>query len=77
MKLWLQRVHRFLVDTVVAKALVPAALFVAYFAGVGLTSLAVRVLKPSLLRSPRRSADSGWVPAAGYEADMENCRRQS
>ena len=67
----LKALHRRLVAAVQA-VLLPAGLFLAYFVGLGLTWLVVRIFKPRLLRG-----GASWQEARDYEPDEADCLRQS
>ena len=71
----LRRAHRSL-TAALRRILLPACLFVAYFVGLGLTWIAVRIFKPRLLK-PADPGGSFWREAQGYEPDWEDCLRQS
>jgi len=72
----LKRAHRAL-TAALRRALLPPCIFAAYFIGLGLTWMLVRVLKPDLLRPADPRAPSFWRDAEGYEPDWEDCLRQS
>ncbi|MCX5795227.1 MAG: hypothetical protein NTY77_07030 [Elusimicrobia bacterium] len=72
----LKAFHRRLAAAVQA-VLLPAGLFTAYYLGLGLTWLLVRLLKPGLLRGPRPPAGTFWEEARDYEPDETDCLRQS
>ena len=72
----LRRAHRAMVAAV-RRALLPACLFAAYYLGLGLTWLAVRLFRPELLKPVDCRQPSFWRDAEGYEPDREDCLRQS
>lgn len=73
MKRLLQRIIR-----IVQKVLITVCLVVVYVIGLGVTRLFVFLFRR---RTPFRSRDDEtgtyWKKAAGYEADLERCVRQS
>ncbi|MDD5629596.1 MAG: hypothetical protein PHU21_11065 [Elusimicrobia bacterium] len=65
------------VAAAVQAVLLPAGLFSAYYLGLGLTWIMVRLLKPSVLRGPRPPDGTFWREARDYEPDEADCLRQS
>lgn len=57
--------------------LLPAGLFLAYFAGVGLTRLLALPLRPDFLRPHREPGETFWREAEGYDGGEEDATRQS
>jgi len=72
----LRRMHRSL-TAALRWVLLPACLFAAYFIGLGLTWIVVRLFKPRLLKPADPRARSYWQDAEGYAPDWEDCLRQS
>ena len=76
-----RRIHGWLwyfgVELLLKRVLVPAMVVTVYLLPLGLTSIIVRVFRPSLLRNPDPLPNSFWRAAKGYEADRERCLRQS
>jgi len=72
----LRRLHRALAARV-SRLLLPPCLCAAYFLGLGLTWIAVRLFKPELLAPENLGAASFWKKTEGYEPDRQECLRQS
>ena len=71
----LRKLHASLTEAV-RRVLLPAALGLVYFAGIGLTWVLVRLFKPGVL-GRRAEAESFWQTAEGYAPDEEDCLGQS
>ncbi len=72
----LRRMHRGL-TAALRRVLLPGCLFIAYFFGLGLTWIVVKLFKSRLLKPADVRARSFWHDADGYEPDREDCLRQS
>ncbi len=67
----------FLITIVLQKVFGTLALFFIYFFVLGPTSLVARLFFSSALNSKTLSKDSNWVPAQGYNEDLESAKFQS
>lgn len=73
----LKRFQEFAVTVVLHKAVIPTMLFLTYFIVFGISSVFLRLFARKIFVPARITRDSYWVPAEGYEADLERAKRQS
>lgn len=76
-----RRLHGWLwyfgVELLLKRVLVPIMVVTVYLLPLGLTSIIVKVFRPSVLRNPEPLPNSFWRSAKGYEANRDRCLRQS
>jgi hypothetical protein len=63
--------------SIVQKILIMLILIVIYFVGFGITLIFIFLFNRKLLTGGYRIDNTFWIEAQGYEADINNCRRQS
>ena len=62
---------------IVQKVLITILLFIIYIIGIGVTKIFVMVFKREVFKRGYRSKATFWIEAKGYEANINDCLRQS
>lgn len=77
MKKLYEHYKTFMVEVVLRKILIPVMLGLAYFVGVGISSLLARIFIRKQLNSVQKNDQTWWVESTGNEPDQAKCLRQS
>jgi cytochrome c biogenesis protein CcdA len=62
---------------IVQKILITVSLTVVYFLGLGITLIFIVFFNRRILTGNNKDDSSFWVPASGYQPDIEDSFRQS